>query len=254
MNQTATASRCALYARVSTRDQNCELQLRELRDYCQRRGFTIVGEYIDAGISGARASRPALDRLMRYAAEHRFQAVFCYKLDRFGRSVLNLSQSLALLDSYGVRFIAVSQGIDTDQSNPTSRLLMNILASVAAFELELIKERALLGVRAARAKGKHICRPRRVFRCENRISYQTSCRLLVKNLVCNSLKRDLLPFYHFYQEAQEGRDASAVVKKQGCLGKKVRRVRNNHNNDIISNDIYHLHRPNFLPKPLVISW
>jgi len=98
---------------------------------------------------------------MRDAAAHRFQAVLCYKLDRFGRSVLNLSQSLALLNSYGVRFIAVSQGIDTDQSNPTSRLLMNILASVAAFELELIKERTLLGVRAARAKGKHIGRPRR---------------------------------------------------------------------------------------------
>ena len=106
---------------------------------------------------------------MRDAAEHRFQAVLCYKLDRFGRSVLNLSQSLALLDSYGVRFIAVSQGIDTDQSNPTSRLLMNILASVAAFELELIKERTLLGVRAARAKGKHIGRPRRVFRRDEAI-------------------------------------------------------------------------------------
>ena len=128
-----------------------------------------MGEYIDTGLSGAKASRPALDRLMRDAAEHRFDAVLCYKLDRFGRSVLNLSQSLALLDSYGVRFIAVSQGIDTDQSNPTSRLLMNILASVAAFELELIKERTLLGVRAARAKGKHIGRPRRVFRRDEAI-------------------------------------------------------------------------------------
>ena len=106
---------------------------------------------------------------MRDAAEHRFGAVVVYKLDRFGRSVLNLSQSLALLDSYGVRFIAVSQGIDTDQSNRTSRLLMNILASVAAFELELIKERTVLGVRAARAKGKPIGRPRRVFRSDDAI-------------------------------------------------------------------------------------
>jgi len=101
---------------------------------------------------------------MQDAPEHRFHAVLVYKLDRFGRSVLNLSQSLALLDSYGVRFIAVSQGIDTDQSNPTSRLLLNILASVAAFELELIRERTIAGVRAAKAKGKHIGRPRRVFR------------------------------------------------------------------------------------------
>jgi DNA invertase Pin-like site-specific DNA recombinase len=101
---------------------------------------------------------------MRDAGAHRFQVVLVYKLDRFGRSVLTLSQSLALLDSYGVRFITVSQRIDTDQSNPTSRLLLNILACVAAFELELIKERAVAGVRAARAKGKHIGRPRRVFR------------------------------------------------------------------------------------------
>jgi len=169
MTTSTTTIRAALYCRVSTSDQNCELQLRELRDYCHRRVFAFVGEYIDTGLSGAKASRPALDRLMRDAAEHRFDAVLCYKLDRFGRSVLNLSQSLALLDSYGVRFIAVSQGIDTDQSNPTSRLLMNILASVAAFELELIKERTLLGVRAARAKGKHIGRPRRVFRRDEAI-------------------------------------------------------------------------------------
>ena|SRR5215469_6635974 len=162
-----TASRppgCAIYARVSTADQNCEVQIRELREYVQRRGWVVVEEYIDTGISGAKASRPALDLLMQDAPEHRFHAVLVYKLDRFGRSVLNLSQSLALLDSYGVRFIAMSQGIDTDQSNPTSRLLLNILASVAAFELELIRERTIAGVRAAKAKGKHIGRPRRVFR------------------------------------------------------------------------------------------
>ncbi|HLG97247.1 MAG TPA: recombinase family protein [Bryobacteraceae bacterium] len=98
-----------------------------------------------------------------------FNVVLVYKLDRFGRSVLNLSQSLATLDSYGVRFIAVSQGIDTDHANPTSRLLLNILASVAAFELELIKERTLAGVRAARAKGKHCGRPRKVWRRDEAI-------------------------------------------------------------------------------------
>ena len=156
--------RSALYARVSTSDQNCEMQLRELREYCQRRGWSSVGEYIDTGVSGARASRPALDQLMADAAKHLFDVVLVYKLDRFGRSVLNLAQSLATLDSYGVRFIAVSQGLDTDHANPTSRLLLNILASVAAFELELIRERTVAGVRAARAKGKTIGRPRRVFR------------------------------------------------------------------------------------------
>jgi DNA invertase Pin-like site-specific DNA recombinase len=94
----------------------------------------------------------------------RFDVVMVQKLDRFGRSVVHLSQQLATLDSYGVRFIAVSQGLDTDQNNPTSRLLLNILSSVAAFELELIRERTAAGVRAARANGKTLGRPRRIFR------------------------------------------------------------------------------------------
>jgi putative DNA-invertase from lambdoid prophage Rac len=156
--------KASIYARVSTSDQNCELQLRELRDYVQRRGWIVQKEYVDSGFSGAKASRPALDALMKDAAQHRFDVVLVYKLDRFGRSVLNLSQSLAALDSCGIRFIAVSQGVDTDAANPTSRLLLNILASVAAFELELIKERTLLGVRAARANGKILGRPKRIFR------------------------------------------------------------------------------------------
>jgi putative DNA-invertase from lambdoid prophage Rac len=161
--------RCCLYLRVSTSDQNCDLQRRELIEYCQRRAWEITETYTDLGISGSKASRPALDKLMRDASRRKFDAVCVYKLDRFGRSVLNLSQSLAALDSYGIRFVSVSQGLDTDQSNPTSRLLLNILSSVASFELDLIKERTAAGVRAARAKGKVIGRPRRVFRRDEAI-------------------------------------------------------------------------------------
>jgi DNA invertase Pin-like site-specific DNA recombinase len=161
--------RAALYARVSTTDQNCTLQLNELREYCQRRKWQITAEYVDTGVSGTKASRPQLDRLMHDASQHKFDAIAVYKLDRFGRSVLNLSQSLAALDSYGVRFISTSQGLDTDQSNPTSRLLLNILSSVAAFELDLIRERTAAGVRVARSKGKTIGRPRRVFRRDEAI-------------------------------------------------------------------------------------
>ncbi len=154
----------AIYARVSTNDQDCGLQLTELREYACRRGWKITREYVDTGFSGARASRPALDQLMADAAKRRLDIVIVHKLDRFGRSVLNLSQALAALDSYGVRFIAVSQGLDTDRSNPTSRLLLNVLASVAEFERELIIERTVTGIRAAKANGKHVGRPRRVFR------------------------------------------------------------------------------------------
>src|SRR6476620_9921125 len=76
--------RCAIYARVSTTDQNCELQLHELRAFSSRRGWEIAGEYVDTGWSGARASRPELDACMQAAREHRFDALLVWKLDRFG--------------------------------------------------------------------------------------------------------------------------------------------------------------------------
>lgn len=156
--------RFALYARVSTSDQNCSSQLGELREYVTRRAWESAGEYVDTGWSGAKASRPALDRLMADAAKRKFDGVIVYKIDRFGRSVLHLNQQIASLTSYGIRFIAISQAIDTDQSNPTSRLLLHILASVAEFEREMIRERTLIGVRAAKASGKVVGRPKRVFR------------------------------------------------------------------------------------------
>jgi putative DNA-invertase from lambdoid prophage Rac len=156
--------RCALYARVSTTDQNCETQLQELREYASNRGWHTAGEYVDTGFSGSKASRPALDRLMADASKRKFDCVVVYKMDRFGRSVLNLNQQLAALTSYGVRFISTSQNLDTDERNPTSRLLLQILASVAEFEREMIRERTLSGIRAAIANGKTVGRPKRVFR------------------------------------------------------------------------------------------
>ena len=153
----------AIYARVSTTDQNCESQLRELREYAARRGWAIAGEYVDTGWSGAKASRPELDRLMRDAALRRFDAVLVYKLDRFGRSVRNCLDGIAALGAHGIRFLAVSQSIDTDVANPAARLLLHILASVAEFERELIRERVCAGVRNAKRKGKQLGRKRVVF-------------------------------------------------------------------------------------------
>lgn len=157
--------RVGVYCRTSTSDQRCEMQLRELREYVSRQpGWEIFNEYVDSGVSGRKASRPALDALMKDASKKKFNAVAVWKLDRFGRSVLNLSQSLDALDSYGVRFISITQGLDTDASNPTSRLLLNILSSVAAFEVELIRERTVAGIAAARSRGKTLGRPLKVFR------------------------------------------------------------------------------------------
>ena len=153
----------AIYARVSTTDQTCEMQVRELREYAVRRGWHVSGEYVDTGWSGAKASRPELDRLMKDAALRRFDAVLVYKLDRFGRSVKNCLDGIATLAAHGVRFLAVSQAIDTDHANPTARLLLHILASVAEFERELIRERVCAGVRNAKRKGKQLGRRRVVF-------------------------------------------------------------------------------------------
>jgi DNA invertase Pin-like site-specific DNA recombinase len=97
-----TSVRAVLYARVYTTDQTCEMQIRELREYVLRRGWTIAVEYVDTGWSRAKASRPELDRLMSDASQRRFDCVVVYKIDRFGRSVLHLNQQLATLSTYGV--------------------------------------------------------------------------------------------------------------------------------------------------------
>jgi DNA invertase Pin-like site-specific DNA recombinase len=148
-----------------------------LREYIARRGWESAGEFVDAGISSTKASRPALDRLMAAAGRRDFDAVLVYKIDRFGRSVLHLSQQLAALTSYGVRFIAVSQAIDTDASNPSSRLMLTILSGVAEFEREIIVERTRAGVRAAKARGAQLGRPKRVFRRDEVVRLRDGSRM-----------------------------------------------------------------------------
>lgn len=152
--------RVALYARVSTSDQNCEMQLRELRAYCDRCGWEVAGEYVDSGWSGSKKGRPELTRLMKDAQQRCFQAVAVWKIDRFGRSVLNFVDHLQSLRSWGVRFLATSQNIDSDASNPTAQLIMHILIAVAEFERELIRERTKGGMLTAQKAGKHCGRPK----------------------------------------------------------------------------------------------
>lgn len=153
----------AIYARVSTLDQKCAMQLTELHEYAQRSGWEYV-EYVDEGVSGAKKSRPALDRLMKDARLKKFGAVICWKLDRFGRSMMHLIENIQELDRLGIRFIAPSQAIDTDKKSPTGTLILHILAALAEFERELIRERVRAGVAEAQRKGKHCGRPGKVFR------------------------------------------------------------------------------------------
>jgi DNA invertase Pin-like site-specific DNA recombinase len=149
----------AIYARVSTVDQHCELQLRELRDYCKRRKWKVHKEYVDT-ITGKLAARPALDKLLNDAREHRIDCVCVWKIDRFGRSVKNFTEHVSRLDGLGVRFLSMTQNIDTDRSDPMSRLLMHILAAFAEFEREMIVERVKSGLAAAKARGIRLGRPR----------------------------------------------------------------------------------------------
>ena len=152
-------SRAALYARVSTRNgQNPEMQLEELRAYCQRRGWEVADEYVDQGISGAKEQRPALNRLLADCRKRLVDAVVVYRYDRFARSLRQLVNALEEFRVLGVDFISLHEGVDT--STPNGRLVFGIFASIAEFERELIRDRVRSGLASARAKGKHLGRPR----------------------------------------------------------------------------------------------
>ena len=151
--------RVALYARVSTlNNQDPEMQVGELREYADRRGWQISEEYIDRGVSGSKESRPALNRLMTDASSRRFDAILVWKIDRFGRSLKHLVNSLAELAALGVAFTSLRD--NRDLSTPSGRLMCHLLAAMAEFERALIQERVRAGIRNARAKGKRLGRPR----------------------------------------------------------------------------------------------
>lgn len=150
--------RVALYASVSTPNgQNPEMQLRELRDYCQRRGFVIVNEYIDRGVSGTRERRPALDKLITDCRKRLVDAVVVYRYDRFARSLRQLVNALEEFRALGIDFISLHEGVDT--STPNGRLVFGIFASIAEFERELIRDRVRSGLAAAKARVKRLGRP-----------------------------------------------------------------------------------------------
>lgn len=153
-------SRIALYARVSTSGghQDPEMQVRELREYAERRGWEITETYTDTGVSGSKDSRPALNRLMADACQRRFDAVLVWKLDRFGRSLRHLVNSLAELEALGVAFVSLRDNLDL--STPSGRLMFQIIGAMAEFERALIQERVKAGLRNAKAKGKRLGRPR----------------------------------------------------------------------------------------------
>ena len=153
--------RAALYARVSTtgQGQDVNLQLEELRQVAALRGWQIAGEYTDA-LSGAKTSRPGLDRLLADVQAGKLDVVAVWKLDRLGRSLQHVLSVLDQLTAQGVQFVSLRDaGLDT--TTPAGRLFTSIIGAFAEFERDLIRERVVAGVRRAQAAGKHCGRPKK---------------------------------------------------------------------------------------------
>lgn len=148
------------YCRVSTVEQNNEAQRIELAAYCEKNAMEVVGAFDDV-MSGGKAERPGLEALLGRCVGGSVEAVVVVKLDRLGRSLLNVVQLIGKLEGMGVALICTSQGIDTRRDNPCGRLQMNMLAAVAEFERSLIRERTRAGLAVARANGKVLGRPSR---------------------------------------------------------------------------------------------
>ena len=146
-----------MYARVSTRDQDCEMQLQDLRTMAEARGVKLVGEYVDRGISGSKDRRPELDRLMKDARRRKFDAVWCWRFDRFARSLRHLVTALDEFRALGVDFLSHQEAVDT--STPAGRMLFQVIGAMAEFEREIIRERVIAGLKQAKAKGKKLGRP-----------------------------------------------------------------------------------------------
>ncbi len=160
--------RIALYARVSTTEQHPDVQLNALRAYAKARGLEVTEVYVDIGVSGAKAKRPALDRLRADAMKRRFDIVAVVKLDRLARSVHHLTTLGQEFEALGVDLVVLDQAIDT--TTPSGKLLFHVLGSIAEFERDLIRERTRAGLAAAKRRGKTLGRPRV-------ISQQASARI-----------------------------------------------------------------------------
>src|SRR3984893_6242782 len=156
--------RIGIYARVSTKDQSCELQVRDLRAYSTARGFELVREYVDVGQSGATDSRPELNKLMDDARKRQFDVLVVWRFDRFARSTKHLLSALEEFRSLGIQFISYQENMDT--SSALGQALFTIGRAVAQLERDLIRERVSAGIRNARANGKQLGRPKSAVDCE----------------------------------------------------------------------------------------
>ena len=147
----------ALYARVSTNDQHPEAQLTELRNYAKRRGVEAV-EYLDRGVSGRRHRRPALDRMLRAARHQEVSAVVVVRLDRLARSLAHMARLGDELQALRIELVSLREGIDTRTA--AGRAMFGMCGVFAQLEGDLIRERTVAGLKAARRRGVQLGRPK----------------------------------------------------------------------------------------------
>jgi len=149
-------TKIALYARVSTEDQHAESQLHQLREYAARRRVEAL-EFVDAGVSGRKASRPQLDAMMTACRRREVGAVVVVRLDRLARSLAHLATLGEELRALGVELVSLTEGLDT--TTPTGRALFGMCGVFSQLEVDLLRERTIAGLAAARRRGARLGRP-----------------------------------------------------------------------------------------------
>lgn len=189
--------KAALYCRVSTTDQNCDLQRSELMRYCEAREWKLFEVY-EEKLSGVTDRRPKLQQMMRDARERKFDIVLVWKLDRFARSIRSLVTNIQELSDLGVQFVSLKDQLDLTTS--AGRLMAHILGSFAEFEASLIKERVIAGLREAKRKGIRLGRPPRL---DPQLIYKMKCN---------------------------GESVSAIARKLKCSRAAIRNVLARHSN------------------------
>ncbi len=160
LSPTDPGFRVAIYCRVSTGQQDPDVQLHDLRALTVARGWAVVCEYVDHGFSGTKERRPALDQLMVDAKRRLFDAVLVWRFDRFARSTRHLINALHEFRHLGIAFVSYQESLDT--SSPMGEAMFAIIGAMAQLERDIIRERVMAGLRNAKASGTHIGRPKAV--------------------------------------------------------------------------------------------
>jgi DNA invertase Pin-like site-specific DNA recombinase len=199
----------ALYARVSTEGQDPEVQLIALRAHTVQRGWQVVEEFVDRGVSGGKERRPALDRLMKTAWAGHFQVVLVWRFDRFARSVKHLVAALETFRSLQVAFVSLQEQLDT--ATPIGQAMFTIIGAMAELERDIIRERVKAGLERAKARGIRLGRPRVPVVAEELVALHAQCLsvgAMARRLRCSrSTVRRYLPKPLTHAEADQDREA-----------------------------------------------